>query len=143
MVSLYGTVEEKTFGDLEYILNEYYEGVTSREKAENALAQVISQDGVYNGSPEYLAWYLIAVAREVVFPPYGVACSDGVVRLGYRFVGSMTAEEEARRTSENSPVKHGISVENGHGCKGVPHRVGVWNLDEIRKQDLTAPAPKA
>jgi len=138
VASLYGRVSKETYDEIEYVYNEFQAEAITEDVALKKLADVIAKDKLYTGSPEYLANWIITVARELVYAPYGVACSDGQIRLEYRIVGSMIAEEVAVRTRQPH-----------EGCPDGLHAAKVWNLCDLEKLEakekeaLTASAPKA
>ena len=119
MASLYNMISSENCAAVEYIHGEWANGTMSRDEAEKQIAATVKDEPKLAGAQEYFSWLVLAVCREVVYPPYGVACADGKIRLKYKFVGSSLADDVARGTHDP------------HDCPGGEHHRAVWSLCDL------------
>jgi hypothetical protein len=115
MVALYGVVSKETYDIIKILYDEYVADTMCRGEVEHQLMEAVKRDPSFKGTPEYFANYITGVVRDVAYTPYGVACSDGIIRMPYKFIGIVMAEEEAGRTGPSH-----------EGCPGGQHYVLNW-----------------
>lgn len=124
MASLYNMISKENCDAVEYLHGEWISGTLGRDEAEKQIAHTVKDEPKLQGAQEYFAWWCLAVCREIVYPPYGVACEDGKIRLPYKLVGSSIADDVTK-------MPH-----NPHDCPGGRHQRTIWPLC-----DLTPEAP--